>query len=105
MVLALSSGILSEDMAEPMRSILLSRVKTIGSAFLIVPHPDDETAADMVAKRQIGRGFGLEYDRERLKYLRRIAEYRSLNFPKIVGSQTAPISVKQVLFEIDRCDC
>ncbi|MFS4439082.1 shikimate kinase [Paracoccaceae bacterium GXU_MW_L88] len=84
MVVALSSGVLSADMPEPLRSRLIAKVKQSGEAFLILPHTDDATAAEIVAARQITRGFGLRYEPEREKYLRRIREYRQLGFREII---------------------
>lgn len=104
MVLSLSSGVLSEDVAEPMRSVLVTAVKRGAAAFLVVPHPDDEVAARIVATRQIGRGYGLQCEPERLKYLQRIAEYRQLGFPELRVAQDAPGALQEVLDQIETTD-
>ncbi|WP_128253723.1 shikimate kinase [Falsirhodobacter deserti] len=94
MVAALSSGVLSKDMAEPLRGCLVTLVRNSGDAFLVLPHPDDERAAEIVARRQVRRGFGLLYEPERQKYLRRLTEYRALGFPELVVSDADRIAIK-----------
>jgi shikimate kinase len=102
-VLSLSSGALSEDTAEPMRAELIAKVKESGDVFLIVPHADDELAAKIVAERQIRRGFGLRFEPERRKYLRRVMEYRRLGFPEVVASSKTEDCLRLVLERITAC--
>jgi shikimate kinase len=103
MVVSLSSGALSEDMAEPMRAELISKIRVSGDVFLILPDADDELAAKIVAERQVGRGFGLRYEPERRKYLRRVMEYRRLGFPEIVASSKTQDCLRLALERITAC--
>lgn len=102
-ILSLSSGVLSHDMEAPMRSELVTAIATDAIVLLIVPHVSDEIAAQIVATRQVGRGYGLSYEPERLKYLRRIREYRQLGFSQCAVPEITPHSVEDVIKQISAC--
>lgn len=86
-----------------MRSELVTAIATDAIVLLIVPHVSDEIAAQIVATRQVGRGYGLSYEPERLKYLRRIREYRQLGFSQCLVPEITPHSVEEVIKHISAC--
>ncbi len=88
-VIALSSGFLIVETAADVVQANREAVRSLGPTALLVPSHDHDAAAEIVARRQVGRGFGLVEDSERQKFLERIAVYEP--FADIVEtSQDAP---------------
>ena len=83
-VISLSSGFLIIEEADAVVESNREAVQRLGTAVLLVPSLNYENAADIVAKRQIGRGFGLKEEKERKKFLERIEVYESFaNYTEI----------------------
>jgi len=100
MVLALSSGVLSSEMPEPLLTTIADSVRADGMSFLITLS-DSAEAANLVALRQIRRGHDLTYEPQRRKYLRRITEYRAHGFSEIICQPDSREAVETLLRHID----
>ncbi|MBL3610581.1 shikimate kinase [Rhodovulum sulfidophilum] len=93
-VIALSSGFLIVETAADVVQANREAVLSLGPTVLLVPSYNHDTAADIVARRQAGRGFNLIEDKERKKFLERIPVYEP--FADIVEtSQDAPAEIAE----------
>ena len=78
-VISLSSGFLIVEEADEVVEANREYIHRLGVAVLLVPSLDHQKAADIVAKRQAGRGFGLNELEERKKFLERIKIYEGFS--------------------------
>lgn len=74
-VVPLSSGFLARETPPDLLAANQARVKAAGTSIRLLPCEDLEAATHIVVARQIGRGLGLEADREASKFPRRFADY------------------------------
>lgn len=74
-VISLSSGFLIIEEAAEVVEANREAVQRLGTAVLLTPSHDSQKAADIVAKRQAGRGLGLNEQQERQKFLARMQVY------------------------------
>lgn len=96
-VMSLSSGFLIAEEVDEVVAANREYVQRFGVAVLLSPSSDHQKAADIVAKRQAARGFGLNEPQERKKFLARIAIYEgfanytviSAGHPKDTADQIA----------------
>ncbi|MEH6631729.1 MAG: shikimate kinase [Halopseudomonas aestusnigri] len=86
-VIALSSGFLATDVLPEIVAQNRKLVKQTGTSVLLLPSSEPNKAAQMICSRQIQRGFGLNSDTERTKYLSRVEAYQHLADHQIISTQ------------------
>jgi len=100
-VISLSSGFLIVEEADEVVESNREYIQRLGVAVLLVPSMDHQKAADIVAKRQVGRGFGLNEAEERKKFHERIKIYEGFsNYTALSGSCPAD-TVDQIVQMLD----
>ena len=74
-VVPLSSGFLARETPPDLLAANQARVRAAGTSIRLLPCEDLEVATRIVVARQMGRGIGLEAEREAAKFPRRFADY------------------------------
>jgi len=97
-VVALSSGFLIIEEAKDVVLANRQAVHQLGYSVLLIPSHDDATSANIVARRQAGRGFGLHEEKERKKFLSRLPIYRRFA-QQVELSSGDPVSVAHRIVE------
>lgn len=98
-IITLSSGFLIYN------GLSKKHYKTIqqkGISVLLLPSICLSKSADIVIKRQLQRGFGLEADRERIKFIERYHRYKTMGDIKIfscAGSDKIVNIIKKELYQ------
>lgn len=74
-VVPLSSGFLARETPPGLLAANQARVRATGTSIRLLPCENLEAATRIVVARQLGRGIGLEPEREAAKFPRRFADY------------------------------
>ena len=100
-VISLSSGFLIFEEADEVVEANREYIRRLGVAVLLVPSLDHQKAADIVAKRQVGRGFGLNEAEERKKFLERIKIYEGFSKHTALSGGCPADTVDQIAQMLD----
>lgn len=95
-VFVLSSGFLVHEGFSDLTDKHLKKIKATGISILLLPSQDIEESTEIVVKRQINRGFGLQEDIERKKFRSRYIEYQKYGDIKIY-SKDAPEEIAKLM--------
>ena len=95
-VIVLSSGFLATDVLPETVVHNREMVKQSGTSVLLLPTADHNEAAQIVAARQITRGFGLNPKTEISKYLSRVQLYQDFADEQVISKQSPPIIAHQI---------
>ncbi|HEY3267798.1 MAG TPA: shikimate kinase [Armatimonadota bacterium] len=76
-VMATSSGFLDDEPSPEIAERNARLLCTFGASVLLLPSLRLDDSASIIVARQMGRGFGLDPERERAKFLRRFPVYRA----------------------------
>ena len=83
-IFSLSSGFL---IYKELKTKHRQTLKEIGTSILLLPSLSQNEGAEIIAKRQVLRGLGLDYEREKIKFSERFHEYKSLADYKIFSHE------------------
>lgn len=97
-VIALSSGFLIHKTHEKIIEKNIQAVRSTGLSIMISPSKDNRISSEIVAARQITRGFGLNYPTEQAKFLNRIDTYKSLSDIQVYSIDT-PEKITSLIVE------
>ena len=73
---ALSSGFLVHEGLHSLTESHRILLKENGVSILLLPSESLKESTDIVVQRQLGRGFGLEEEKERKKFIERYEKYK-----------------------------
>lgn len=97
----LSSGFLATDTSPEILARNQKYIRQSGTSILLLPSLVPAEAAEIVSKRQMQRGFGLDRETEAAKYLARISTYQNFADHQIV-SDKIPEEIAQEVCELIR---
>lgn len=107
-VFALSSGFLVHENMEKLTSKHKQSLNDLGVSILILPSKSLDESLNIVIQRQLSRGFGLNEDREKEKFIQRFEIYKGLGDIKIFSSQDphliADTIIKKLLLLSECCN-
>ena len=95
-VFALSSGFLVHEGFSFLISGHKKSIRKIGKSILLLPSESMEESCDIVVKRQLNRGFGLDAKKEKEKFLKRFPRYKKLGDIKIFSHESPEIIAEEM---------
>lgn len=87
-VFALSSGFLVHEGFSFLISDHKRTIRKKGKSILLLPSESMDESCDIVVKRQLNRGFGLDAKKEKEKFIKRFPKYIKLGDIKIFSYET-----------------
>lgn len=99
-VFALSSGFLVHENHEELTKKHKKTIKELGISLLLLPSESIQEATEIVVKRQLSRGLGLQEDKEKTKFMQRFPIYKELGDIKIFSHTKPEIIAEQMKKEI-----
>lgn len=95
-VFVLSSGFLVHEGLPDLGNKHQKKIKDTGISILLLPSKDIQESTEIVVSRQLNRGFGLQEDKERTKFISRYSEYQKYGDIKIYSKET-PDEIAQLM--------
>jgi shikimate kinase len=99
-VFSLSSGFLIHENMEKLILRHKQALKELGISVLLLPSESLDESTEIVVKRQLSRGFDLNEDREKAKFVQRFPIYKKLGDIKIFLHEKPEIIAEQMKKEI-----
>jgi len=99
-IFSLSSGFLVHEGIDHLTLKHKQTLKDEGVSILLLPSTSLDTSTDIVLKRQLSRGFGLNKDREKIKFTQRFPIYKDFGDIKIFSHDKPEIIAEQMKKEI-----
>lgn len=99
-VVSLSSGFLVHENFDELTLQHKQTLKNCGISILILPSNSLDKSLEIVVKRQLARGFGLDENSERAKFAQRYPIYKKLGDIKIFSQDKPEIIAEQIKKEI-----
>lgn len=90
-VFALSSGFLVHENLDDLTQKHQQTLKDLGISVLLLPSESLEHSTKVIVPRQLQRGFGLNADTEKTKFIRRFPIYKNLGDLKIFSTEQPKI--------------
>ncbi|MDD3262663.1 MAG: shikimate kinase [Candidatus Absconditabacteria bacterium] len=101
-VFVLSSGFLVHENMDKLTDNHKKTIQEKGLSILLLPSESKEESTDIVIKRQLSRGFGLNEERERQKFRKRFDIYKRFGDIKIYSTDTPENIAEEMKKEIDK---
>lgn len=95
-VFVLSSGFLVHEGLDELILKHRQTLSKIGISVLLLPATDLEKSARIVVRRQLQRGFGLQADREKIKFTSRFEKYKKMGDFQIFSDKEPKIIVGEI---------
>lgn len=99
-VFVLSSGFLVHENLDRLTSKHRQILQKEGFSILLLPSKSLQESMDIVVKRQLSRGFGLEENRERQKFAKRFVEYQSFGNVQIFSCESPEMIALEMKYKI-----
>ena len=101
-IFVLSSGFLVHENLDKLTNKHKRTIKKEWLSILLLPSESKGKSTEIVVKRQLSRGFGLNEERERQKFRKRFDIYKKLGNIKIFSTDTPENIAKEMKKEIER---
>lgn len=101
-VFVLSSGFLVHEGMNDLISEHKKVLKDNGISILLLPTKDVLLGAEVIVRRQLKRGYGLNKKREMKKYIKRFGEYSGLGDIQIFSYSSPEIIAKKIFFKLNQ---
>jgi shikimate kinase len=100
-IFALSSGFLIHENLNDLTQKHHRTIKELGLSILLLPSKSLEEGMKIIVDRQMSRGFGLNPEREKIKYTKRFHQYQKFGDIKIYSHDAPEVIAGQIYREIE----